>query len=260
VFPTYWVILAFTLVVAFLSKGLLFPVGDVVWSVTLLPTWEEPIVGIAWTLQHEISFYLIFAILIFNKRGGLVTLVAWFVAIAVFCFAGLHGALPKVFSSYNIEFFFGMGVAAWLRRGSVVHPAAFLWSGLVVFAISAVAEDFSWLDGYGDLARLAYGVPSAAIILGIVELERSRRLAVSPFLLVFGKASYSIYLFHLTGIGLCYKILGVLGIGGTVSPWGSFIAIVAAGLGLGVLVSRMVEYPVMRGLRRRRPMAAVSAE
>ena len=49
------------------------------WSVTLLPSAQPLILGIAWTLRHEVTFYLIFCILLLNRTIGLFAFAIWFV-------------------------------------------------------------------------------------------------------------------------------------------------------------------------------------
>jgi exopolysaccharide production protein ExoZ len=249
IYPIYWVILGLT--VALAARSLPQSPLDVAWAATLLPTGGEPMVGVAWTLQHEMVFYGVFAVLIVHVRAGMALLGLWLGAMA-------YGALPSgprgieaVFvSAYNLEFFFGMAAAWWLRRHEVARPGAILALGLSLFALFALAEVLGRMDGYAAWARLAYGLPSALIILGLVELERGMRIGVPARLLWLGRASYSIYLFHLFGIGLAYKLWVAAGLMDLAPAWIGYGVISAAGIGGGIAVSRLVEYPLMGWTRR----------
>jgi peptidoglycan/LPS O-acetylase OafA/YrhL len=52
------------------------------------------------------------------------------------------------------------------------------------------------------VARLAFGLSSACVILGLVQTERDGHLRVSPVFRFLGAASYSIYLIH--GVALSF--------------------------------------------------------
>jgi len=251
IYPIYWVILGVTIALMVAGGHALPPVLDMAWAATLLPTRDDPMVGVAWTLQHEIIFYGLFAILILQRRIGVVLLTLWFAAIALNLMTDRSVLATIITSAYNLEFFFGMAVALWLRRGTVPFARALFWSGLAAFSIAAGAEVLGLLDGYQSWARLAYGGPSAFIILGLVEMEQKRGLRVPKQLLWLGRASYSIYLFHLTGIGLFYKLWSAAGMMERAPPWISYGLMVIAGIAGSVVVSLTVEYPLMRWIRRR---------
>ncbi len=77
--PTYWVALALTAAMSILAHGSLPSIAQSFWSVTLLPSAQPLILGIAWTLRHEVTFYLIFCILLLNRTIGLFAFAIWFV-------------------------------------------------------------------------------------------------------------------------------------------------------------------------------------
>lgn len=244
IYPIYWVILALTVALALLS-GRVPP--DVAWAATLLPTRVEPLVGVAWTLQHEIIFYAIFAVLIIHLRLGLVLLGSW-LAVIFWAQAGQSvGLMPIFVSAYNLEFFMGMAAAWWLRHGVVSFPRTLLLMGLSMFLGFAAAEVAGIFDGYAPAARLAYGLCSALVVVGLVAGERSGRFSAASAVPWLGGASYSIYLFHLSFIGLADKVWNRAGLADWV--WAGYGVIVLAGIGGGVLVSRLVEYPLMRLVR-----------
>jgi peptidoglycan/LPS O-acetylase OafA/YrhL len=178
-------------------------------------------------------------------------LALWFAVIACGLVMGLM-ILPTTFASaYNLEFFFGMAIALRLRRGVVPCARPILLTGLAAFALACAAEVFGAIDGYQPWARFAYGVPSGLIILGLVALERNGDVLVPAPLQWLGRGSYSIYLFHLTVIGVTYKLWSLAGMEKWAPLWLSLGLIAAAGVGGGVIISRTVEYPLMRWIRHR---------
>ena len=246
IYPIYWVILAVTVVLS-IRHGMASP-WEIAWAASLLPTSGDPMVGVAWTLQHEVIFYGVFAVLILHQRIGLALLGLWLAAMALGPLGGLPGV---VVSTYNLEFFFGMGAAFWLRRGVVPIPHALFLMGVTGFSATAGLEVLGIVDGYAAWARLPYGLASTMIIVGLVEMERQGQLGIWTAVLWLGRASYSIYLFHLTFIGLTYKLWSAAGLAVLAPVWVSYGVIVLAGIGGSAAVSRMVEYPLMRWVRLR---------
>jgi peptidoglycan/LPS O-acetylase OafA/YrhL len=202
-------------------------------------------------LQYEILFYGLFCTLILNRRLGMAVF-ALFVAAIAWAAAGgdVFGFPPMLVGIWNIEFFFGMAVAYCLRRHRIPASRAIFASGLSLFAIAAFCEDMGHLDGYGSWGRLAYGLPSALILLGLAELSRQGRFTVPASLRELGAASYSIYLFHFVFIGIVWQLWLALGLDRFTPHAAAFLPLVAAAVLGGILVSRTIEYPLMRMLRR----------
>jgi exopolysaccharide production protein ExoZ len=251
VVPAYWVALALTIAMSASGGRHGLPgAGEFVWSLLLLPSNTPPLLGVAWTLQYEVVFYAVFAVLIANRAAGAALLVLWLGWI-VFSLAGDgSGVVPRsLYGVYNLEFFAGMGAAYLLATTRIAAPLGVLALGVILFACAAAAEDFGLLHGYGNYARLAYGLPSAAIVLGAATSDREGRLAVPAWLRVLGGASYSIYLFQFGFIGLGWQVLSRTGAYEKMPIWASFLVLAGLGVGGGVLMSRRVEYPLMRRLR-----------
>jgi peptidoglycan/LPS O-acetylase OafA/YrhL len=95
--------------------------------------------------------------------------------------------------------------------------------------------------------RRAFGLPVAAKIAGLVELESSKRLRVPA---VLGSASYAIYLIHpVVLVALIHVLLRVLP---QKVPLGLvLLTLVAGGTAVGCLYHVLTERPLTRILRRR---------
>lgn len=247
IFPVYWVALTTTILLSFLG-GRELPSGvRVMWSVTLLPSHEQPLLGVAWTLQYEIVFYAAFLLLILNRMMGLTALAFWLWWIGLES-AVDGGPLPgSLYSPYNVEFFFGMLVAYWLRNKSMPFPRSVLGIGILLFAVAALMEDLGFFDGYAGTGRFIYGLPAALVILGVAESDRQGLLDVPTLLRELGRASYSIYLFQFIFIGIVWKIAERTGV--SFPHIAVFLALVGAAIAGGIVVSRLIEYPLMRFAR-----------
>jgi exopolysaccharide production protein ExoZ len=152
-----------------------------------------------------------------------------------------------------------MGAAAILSRRTVPLSGPLLTLGLLGFAAAALCEVTGLLYGFGAAARVAYGVFAFMVILAVVERERSGFLKVPRAMAVLGRASYSVYLVHLIGLGLAFKYLS-MAIHLTPS-WSLLIwaLLCAAGLVSGILASIWLEQPAIRLARRWLMGAAKSA-
>jgi len=251
VFPTYWVALTLTIILGLAGHQHAFPsAADIASSILLLPSRTPPVLGIAWTLQYEIVFYVLFAVLILNRAAGIALGVLWLARIAIGTIVPDHSGLPpSVFGIYNLEFFAGMAAARILATRRLARPLPLLAAGLTGFAAAALAEDLGWLNGYANPARLAYGIPAAMIVLGAAAADRARLVTLPSALRTLGSASYSIYLFQFIFIGSAWHLLSAAG---AIAPTAlMFCVLSACGVGGGILMSRNIEYPLMRRLRRR---------
>lgn len=261
VMPTYWVALVLTILLAYAGHRAVPSMDDLFWSVTLLPSHRQPLLGIAWTLRYEIFFYAMIAVLLWNRRAGLMLMAVWGAVIAAgLCGLGNFRVLPGPFhSAYDVEFLLGMAVAWTLHRRAVAAPRRVLLAGVVLFAIAASAEDLGVLNGYAAWARLAYGVPSALVVLGLAEAARRGALSVPGWLQRLGSASYSIYLFQFLFIGVAWKLLLATRVVTLLPKALVFLVLASCGVGGGIIMSRLVEQPLIRALRHRPALLPASA-
>lgn len=254
IFPLYWPVLAVYFALALFGSRALRPGAETVLAnVFLLPTAESPIVGVAWTLQHEMLFYVLFASLLVSRALGSVLLAAWVTWVLATIFGVLEGpehGLGRVgLSSYNLQFVLGMAAAWVARRARVPAPRVLTFLGASAFFAIGIAESRGVVDGYGDAARLLYGLAAWLFVVGIVEGERTHGSRVPRLLAVLGKASYSIYLVHLLCIGMAFKVFARVGVTGLDAHVQHLLLVVIGVVG-GVLVSMWVEYPLMAVARR----------
>lgn len=246
IYPVYWLALAATIAIA-LAGGHGWPApGRVLLSILLWPSTTVPLHPLAWTLQYEVMFYLIFALLLLHRVAGLAAMALWLLAIVTAQVVPIGGGLAT--NIFAIEFFFGMAAAQMLhsRPPPPRVAAGIAAAGAIVFLGGWVMEAAGRLYGYGMAARLVYGLSAAAMIGGAAGSEA--RLRWPPSLIGIGRASYAIYLFHLIGIGVAWQIGMRLGVALPPVPW--FILLVLAGGLLGVAVHITVERPLLRWMRR----------
>lgn len=253
IYPLFWVSLVIGLALIALSSTQAFPsVLTIIQHATLLPFHDE--VGVAWTLQHEILFYLMFAMAMVHRGIGIAVFAVWLGVILIFWVTGYAYEkslfLARLVSTFNLEFFFGMLAAYIVKKYTLKRGYLLLATGIVTFAGFAFAEDIGVFNGYADSAKIAYGVSSMLIVVGLASANLTGRLAAPPALAQLGTASYSIYLLHLPCIGVMYKLLGVAGLL-TVIPLDLLYLLLSGGaIVICIIISRTVEYPLMQWVRQ----------
>lgn len=252
IYPYFWfsLIVGMGLVLLSTKNKTLDPVFLLL-QATLLPMRGD--VGVAWTLQHEILFYLFFAIAIFNRRIGFCLGSIW--VIFVVAMWGGHLApdtfpvIQKLASPFNIEFLFGILAAYVVQSGRLNWFKTCAVVGGILFVCFGIAENLGEFNGYEPSSQLAYGLASALIVMGIATAEMRSKLKMPKILAEVGSASYSIYLFHLPCIGVTYKLLSVAGLLTTIPVSILYSILVAAGVIGGVVLSRTIEHPILRTTR-----------
>lgn len=255
IFPLYWLVLAAWLVVFIFGSSALEPtIGMLAANALLIPTESPPLVGVAWTLHHELMFYLVFSTLFLSRILGAALLGAWAIWISAVAFGILEPHAPPVLrtatSIYNLQFLMGL-VAAWVsRRCSAGFAVSAALIGTVGFFATFFAEASRRLDGESPTARLAYGTACALFVVGMGRAETYEKLRIPTFATAIGKASYAIYLIHLLAIGIVYKCMMGIGVGTSVDPRLVLLLLVVSAIMIGMWVSRWIEQPLMAAVRK----------
>ncbi len=251
VLPLYWAVLAVSLALMTVHHPL--PSPTVLANAILLLPLPLPLpVPVAWTLQHEVVFYAVFAILIVNRRLGSMVFGIWLLLIACNILT-LHPG--SIMGTFDAEFFLGMLAAGLVRRLHVPCPLILLLFGVAMFFTLGAAEDLHRVTGSASTTHLAYGLASMLSVLGVVELEQRHRLHAPQALLWLGRASYSLYITHLLSIGAIWQLLVLCRLETALPIWSEFALFVTGAMLVGLAVSRAVEMPLIALTRRLLPTA-----
>ncbi len=255
IFPMYWIVSAIVLAFALASPEKMEQLapGHVVASFLLVPHAREPLLGVGWTLEHEMLFYVAFGLAVVWRRLGLPLAVIGGVLAIAGPWLPRTVLLDYVTCSYHMHFLLGILVALLVQRGPVPAPRAIALAGAAAFLLAGAAEDGGLVAKAGFASQACFGLASAAVLTGLVEAERCGRLHVGPALLLLGSASYSIYLIHTIAIGVVIHALALLGIMALLPGWGAMLVGVSAGLGAGILLYQHVERPLTAAARRLEP-------
>jgi len=267
VYPLYVLLTAMLIPLYWMSPALFNAVEghqvNLLRSLLLIPDVRLPLIPVAWTLHHELYFYIVFAVmLLLPERQLPKAVLAWLlVSLALIGWGqGIpradQGAFQRVlFNAINLEFILGMGAAWAVARGPRRGAAACLWLALLWLPL-AYAAWFSLTGEYwvSDLWRVwVFGVPATLLIYAIVCRELERGIVWWPRLAWIGDGAYSIYLTHLMVLVLFGRLWAMLGLEGLPANV-MFLALSSAvALGIGYTVYLKVEKPMLRWARLHDP-------
>jgi exopolysaccharide production protein ExoZ len=252
IMPMYWVVLAIQVAILLHSSERAQQVtpGHVAASLLLVPYGRTTLLGVSWTLEHEMLFYVAFGLAVLWRSLG-PSLVALGVALVL---AGpwlpLNAVSDFLSCSYHLDFLLGIGVALAVQRRLVPAPRTVAAAGAMAFLAAGLAEDAGLLVQAGYVSQICFGLASTAVLAGLVEAERRGSLRVGRPLVTLGAGSYSIYLCHTIAIGVAAYTLAHLGIMRLLPGWGAMALCVGAGLGAGLMLYWNVERSLTVMVRR----------
>ena len=220
-------------------------------SYLALPGWGFPILGVGWTLEYEMTFYMLVtaAIGLRLAQGRWTVPVAWVLGglAAIGCVRGpatsgsallFHILSPYMFAFGAGWLFRSLEQATWPQRIGNAAP-------FVALVLSALWLGTAW--GSNLILRIAI---TAAVFLVFIAARRVFQVdnRINRWFWLLGDASYSLYLSHWFVLSALGKILGV------VTPpagleWLVRIAGFAVAISVGVAIFRYLEKPVDRRLR-----------
>lgn len=221
---------------------------NILLSIVLLPNPMQPVLGVAWTLVHEVFFYALFSLVILFGRRAFTLFPCWAAAILIAdAFGELPFPLSFVLNPFNLEFIMGVAVATLLKTCRIPSPRLLACAGTGGFlALMLLATN---IQDHALTGRLAFGGCASLAVLGLVEIERRRPVGLSAPLSLFGAASYAIYLIHPValsfGVHLIFRLSGDL-----LSPALTTLLISAIGITAGLLYFRFAEPALTRATRR----------
>lgn len=256
IYPMLWLVvipLGLWLMLKPSSTANLHPI-DLIRDVLLIPRDGSLTLDPAWSLQHEMVFYLLFGLMILSRRLGLWCLITWqascLVTLVLWPGPQDHmSAVSKFLGYYNFGFVFGMLAAIFYRSAWFsLHKASVRAAGLIAIALligmflGEWHSGVTWLGG-GAVTTTIYFTLYTAIMLASLTVRR--RLPLGNLGLgALGDASYTIYLTHLPIAGVAIKVLAFLGLSSMMNPTALYLAIVAICILAGLLLHRVVEVPL----------------
>jgi len=279
IYPPYWVatggVLAGSLLIPGVASADKLQPGPLAESFSLLPLGfldGLPLIPVAWSLFHEIKFYLFFALLIPLNRWGRL---GW-ICIAVLgsiAYLIFPGALPGdlcafLFSPFNFYFLAGVVVAVWVKtqvegRGKleaggeqkteVRDRRAGFGRGWHFWLLALPFGGMAFLDQMDLIPLLlqeaGYVVAGGLLLVGVVLSDLRSANKPPRWLIRVGDASYATYLVHLPVYELSCVLFLKLGIQNDTAAFLLLLTLPFLAQAAGLIYFRLVEKPLLGLIR-----------
>jgi len=251
--PLYYIATVVFIIVLFLAQERVVTSSDIFTSLLFIPGINSinnepvPILGVGWTLNYEMMFYVIFGVALLlpsRFRIGWVAVVFFALVLGRFVLPANAGFLLRITSPLWLEFLAGMLIGVLFVSGALKSSAPIYWAvGVAIMLLGASVLLGLHVFAPGLPRTLAYGVPAASLVLGAIFMEplfRGRTLAGLRWL---GDVSYSLYLAH--GIWIFFLRNVDLPLSGPVL----FAVALAGAIGVGAASYYVIERPITNYLR-----------
>lgn len=254
IYPTYWCYLLLTVAVFMLKPEWVNasqPLhASFISSFFLLPDNYLPMLMVAWSLVHEVWFYVVFAMLLQLKERYLFpALLLWGgVVIGANVFwvpAQYMGAKGIMHHPFSLEFIAGaLAALGYFKVAKHERPSGYLapLSLAILLAGLGVAHVLELRLERGLLRPLFLGILFGFLVFALALMERWHKLEFHGALTALGDMSYTVYLSHilvLSAVGRIWQFMGT----NPASLADNGIAIV--GMFLAVLVYGWIGYRVI---------------
>ena len=255
IYPLYWAVFAAYLMLLAISpsrEGTERDPLSLLTSIVLLPhPTHEPILGVAWTLEHEVLFYLLFATAIVSRTLGRWILAIWLTTIVIGTVTGWLATYPLGFVTdlYNLEFFVGIGIATLVRRHRPILPLTCLSAGVALFIATGLVDDWGpAMPVHSPFLRGSYAVAAGLAVYGLAAAESmGRPLKIPTWMTAIGAASYSLYLTHIIVLQILQQMLRPAAKAVPLDV--AYLAVSAVTILVAVAVSRSIEIPLLAWCR-----------
>jgi len=224
-----------------------------------LPDTHMP-VGIAWSLSYAIVFYIVFAVCI--RQGWKITryiFIAWLLLVLI----NSLNIFPKTIltevlaGNLIIEFLIGCAAGYLFAKNKwQINSVQMMFSFVAIAVLFAAYVLWEGLNRSDIIITTLVGTASALIIFSAASLDREKKYKnyASPFLVLIGDASYSIFLTHIIFIPyLCQGLNKVLNVAVVPDFFKNILIILVLFLTIlaGIVTFLVIERPLLNYLRRK---------
>ena len=233
------------------TLGMWLEQSGLVFSYLLLPQENPPLLGVSWTLIHELYFYAVFAgLLLLPRRLLPLGLAGWGLIIVLAQLSGIARNGPwtsLVFHPLTFEFLGGAFLALAAQRWRIPHGLWIAAAGAIALLCGAIwlglerdAEFYTW---WGRV--MAFGPGAVLLVLGLVSLEQDNRWTMPGWMVWLGDISYTLYLSHLIVISTLARIWSRVVMNGPLDNLAFILVMSLAPVIVAHLAYRFFEKPVL---------------
>lgn len=260
IYPIFWISLALAVAVTAAGRlamskpvGLEFGATDVFATLLLLPIAEPKFIGVAWSLQYEVMFYLLFVAALVHRWALAALLAAWVLGVALRAGGWLDHTLFGLLTGHTFQFILGGLLAAWVSRQAPAASPRAWFAGAALAIVAAVALERLVFNHHGEAGRIALGLASALMIYALYLLDVRRTWRPPRPLSALGSVSYSVYLTHIIFISITYTVLRLAGLYHALPEAAIFTLAVTVALLCSCALGLWVELPLVQRFKRLGP-------
>lgn len=265
--PLYYVVMAIGMLQAFIApnsfKTTTLEFWHVVRSFLFIPGYSPsfpgqhvitPFFKLGWTLNFEMFFYVVFACLFWlPAKGRVLVLTSLFSTLSTIGhFFKFEAAIPTYYTRIELlGFVTGAWLGLWHLFGTVrlsrLAATGVMATSLAMIYVVMDRYDLGFMDDIPSrLCMIGAATFHVWFMLGYLDRDDVRVPALGRYL---GDASYSLYLFHMFGIGVAAAFVHKLF--GHETSVVMVIPALILGTAAGLLAYRFLETPITRWLKRR---------
>ncbi|HEX4736943.1 MAG TPA: acyltransferase [Allosphingosinicella sp.] len=210
VLPPYWIATLIAVLPTLPALGLAAAGGWLVQSLFYLPGpgGRPALIFVGWTLVYELGFYLLYWLAL--RLGTRLAPFACLALLAILAFV----PLPRGLGPWPLLLEFAMGICIYLavERTDTLRAIpgaaglALAATGLAMLLILPRLTGYTPDDYQSPWRVVTWGLPAAAVVLGLVVAEKGGLAIRNRFVLLLGGASYAIYLLHPIAVGQLFQL------------------------------------------------------
>lgn len=252
--PLYWVALIATIALSQLSSEPRMPVGlDWFYEFALIEPEQKRMIGVAWTLNLDMIYYIVFCFTILLPIwAGRTIMISWVSLIVVSNV--MLGKQYGVAGSYALLFISGcfLSYVFSLLRNIQFSRVFLLVVGALGLGVLIGMEYYNRLQEVFQLYEKMVVSAGFFFMLGallIWERQRGEGFMSSRLVVTLADATYSIYLFHIMMGIIMFKVVMVTGLDSFVDKrvlLASMVVLAAIG---GVAIHKVIERPLMKAIK-----------
>jgi peptidoglycan/LPS O-acetylase OafA/YrhL len=213
IFPPLWMVCIILLPVFFLKPEWINSSDNIPTSLLhsffLIPHEGTPLIKVAWTLEFEMFFYIIFAITLKLSSTRQIVSITLFFLFSIIC--GLlfpvliNSAIIKLCTSpYLLEFICGMLLGYYFKK--IKAPSLLIT--LITTVTTIISFVYLMMFQYGEINRVLHFLPFAFNICFLFILLEQQKIVMPLKISIFGgKISYNMYLLHILILTAIWRFL-----------------------------------------------------
>lgn len=259
IYPTFIVIFLLVYFLGLLTSQesiLQLDLISIIKSIILISSFPVPVIGVAWTLEYEIFFYLLFALLIINKKFI-------YLICAIFIFSHIYNYSDNISflylgflqSSIMLLFFMGLFVAYIIKiRIDIKIVYTILILGILIFFSEIYNSIINYNNNHNSYQNLILGLAFSLIVFSFVKIEQyGYDFKKFKIMNLLGDASYSIYLLHYPISLVVVKVAFILNLDkiNFIGPSIVFVTMLCLSIVFSVLFHLRIEKPMLKYIKNK---------